>query len=103
MAERSWEHMELEELFDDPVPKWVSLRAFLFDADSDDARAFLLEPLPFLKDAVAEIDDEWQVSLFRINANRVMSGPRKVCAGVALFPELKLAHVVAYRLPQRAG
>jgi hypothetical protein len=103
MAEPEWGSFELAEIFPDPAHKYVSLATFTVDADSDFAQEFLVQPLPFLSDKVELIDEGWTVSLERINADRMMIGPRKILAIVICVEELRTARVLVYRLPQDAA
>jgi hypothetical protein len=102
MAEPEWGKFEREQVFAHPAHEHVSLATFTVDADSEFANGFLLEPLPFLAKTVDAIDEDWTVSIERINADRVMRGPRKLVAIVVSIPELRLARVLVYRLPQSA-
>jgi hypothetical protein len=103
MAEPDWGSFELAEVFPDPVHRYVSLATFTVDADSDFSRDFLLEPRPFLAKSLDAVDESWTVSLHRINADVVMTGPKKQVVIVILLGLLRMAHVVVYRLPPDAG
>ena len=103
MIEPEWGRFELAEIFPEPAHKYVSLATFTVDADSDFAREFVLEPLPFLSEQVELIEKDWTVSVERINADRVMIGPRKIVAIVISIEELRTARVLVYRLPQEAA
>jgi hypothetical protein len=103
MTEPEWGRFELAEIFPEPAHEYVSLATFTVDADSDFAREFLLEPLPFLAERIEPIERDWTVSLERINADRVMIGPRKIVAIVIFVEELRTARVLVYRLPQEAA
>jgi hypothetical protein len=102
MAEPEWGSFELAEVFPDPAHRHVSLATFTVDADSEFARRFLVEPLPYLAKNVESIDQDWTVSLERINADRIMTGPRKILVIVICVKELRTARVLVYRLPQDA-
>jgi hypothetical protein len=103
VAEPQWGSFEVAEVFPDPAHKYVSLATFTVDADSELSRQFLLEPLPFLAENVELIEKDWTVTLERMNADRLMTGPRKHVVIVICLNEQRTARVLVYRLPQDAA
>ena len=78
----------------------LSAATLTLDADSERARSFLLDPLPYLVESLggAGVTDEWTVSLERVNAHRPLSGPRKLVCFFLLLLRARRVHCVIYRL-----
>jgi hypothetical protein len=103
MEESEWGRLEITEIFPDPVHKYVSLATFTVDADTEFAKQFLLEPLPFLAENLDGVDRDWEVSLERVNAGVRLSGPRKLVVVMIVLTLVRSIRVVAYRLPEDAA
>jgi hypothetical protein len=77
----------------------IELHTTTVDADSELTTELLQNPLPYLKRHLAGVNDNWQVVLTRINAQRPTAGPRKMIIVWTVFRELEMIHGLAYRAP----
>jgi hypothetical protein len=96
-----WTPEQSESAFPAEIAR-IELHTTVVDADSGLAKQLLANPLPHLTKQFAAVDDNWNVSINRVNANRPLMGPRKLVFTWILLFELETVQGIAYRTPQPA-
>lgn len=78
----------------------IVLYAVTVDAEEELARSLLLDPLPHLIEHVAEVEEDWSVTIERMNAEiSIAQGPHRHIIIWIISQLLKRAHGVSYRVP----
>ncbi|HEY0388042.1 MAG TPA: hypothetical protein VGC71_06355 [Gaiellales bacterium] len=81
----------------------VAAYAGFIPVEHEAARDLLLDPLPILAGAIPEVQDDWQVTVTRVDGEFGIvwpqGGPHHLCVLIMALPRFGRVHCLVHRFP----
>jgi hypothetical protein len=75
--------------------------------DEEAAKDLMLDPLPLLVNEIPEVQEDWEVTIHRVDAQfgfwwPPMGGPHHLCVLLMALPRFSRVHLLVHRFPEDA-